>query len=162
MPVPLRYSVNFAVLQVAITDSDTKERKALLLVWEDMTLLLCLYHFSKACTNHMVKMMGSGGSAQEVLLRNQGKTFIRQFLARYVFVVACRNSPLFRGRDTLARDLDVWHRLLLLPLFLLSSAKNSKTEAEIESLYQKAVTWMEVCSPPGHTASVGLVLLDDV
>ena len=66
-----------------ITDSDTKERKALLFVWEDMTLLLCRYHFSKACTNHLVKTLGSGGSKEEVLYRNTAKSFIRQFLERY-------------------------------------------------------------------------------
>ena len=53
-------------------------------VWGDISLLLCLYHFSKACSNHMVKTMGSGGTAEEVKYRNQMKTFIRQFLHRYV------------------------------------------------------------------------------
>jgi hypothetical protein len=68
---------------VAITDSDSKERAALMRVWDDMVLLLCLYHFSKAYTNYMNKIMGSGGSAEEVQYRNQMKKFLRQFLHRY-------------------------------------------------------------------------------
>jgi hypothetical protein len=68
-----------------MTDSDTKERNALTSVWPDIELLMCLYHFSKACTNHMTKTLGHGGDGEQKALRNQMKAFIRQFRTRYLY-----------------------------------------------------------------------------
>ena len=71
-----------AFVQVAMTDSDTKERLALMKVWPTICLLICLFHFAKACTNHMGKVLGSGGSADETQARATAKKFLRSLLDR--------------------------------------------------------------------------------
>ncbi|KAK7051223.1 hypothetical protein VNI00_004723 [Paramarasmius palmivorus] len=43
-----------------ITNTDTKERKALLLVWPEIILLLCKFHVRQSWSNHRKKDLGSG------------------------------------------------------------------------------------------------------
>ena len=47
---------------VAITDTDTKERGALLAVWPDICLLLCRFHVRQCWTNHRKTVLKSKGS----------------------------------------------------------------------------------------------------
>jgi hypothetical protein len=47
---------------VAITDTDTKERGALLSVWPNICLLLCKFHLRQCWTNRRKKVLNSVGS----------------------------------------------------------------------------------------------------
>ena len=65
-----------------MTDSDTRERLALLNVWPSIFLLICLFHFAKACGNHMGKVLGRGGSAEETMARATSRRFLQSFNER--------------------------------------------------------------------------------
>jgi len=45
---------------VAITDTDTKERGALTMVWPQIWLLLCKFHIRQCWTNHRKKLLRQG------------------------------------------------------------------------------------------------------
>ena len=47
---------------VTITDTDTKERGALLAVWPDMCLLLCRFHLRQCWTNHRKMVLKAKGN----------------------------------------------------------------------------------------------------
>lgn len=67
-----------------MTDADTKERNALRNVWPDIELLMCVYHFAKACSNHMNRTLGNGGGPEQKIYRSQMRNFMRHFHTRYL------------------------------------------------------------------------------
>ncbi|KAJ3287842.1 hypothetical protein HDU76_007770 [Blyttiomyces sp. JEL0837] len=54
---------------VAMTDTDTKERAALLTVWPSLVLLLCWFHLTQCFKNMMTKLLGRGGGKETVRQR---------------------------------------------------------------------------------------------
>lgn len=69
---------------VAITDTDTKERGALLLVWPAIILLLCKFHLRQCWTNHRKAALRSGGSQ---FFRDHVRDRLRNLEIQYVFQV---------------------------------------------------------------------------
>lgn len=65
-----------------MTDCDTKERKAISLIWPDAYLLICLFHISSNWKNKLNQLLGSCGSKETIKLRKEIKIFIRGILMR--------------------------------------------------------------------------------
>ncbi|CAG8461329.1 5758_t:CDS:2, partial [Scutellospora calospora] len=76
---PNTTTITFSPL-VAMTDTDVKERKSLLKVWPNITLLLCYFHISQCWKNEMNKQLGRGGGNDTILQRQTLKTYLRNVL----------------------------------------------------------------------------------
>ena len=65
-----------------MTDCDTKERKAILQIWPDAYLLICLFHISSNWKNKLNQLLGSHGSKEIIKLRKEVRLFIRGILIK--------------------------------------------------------------------------------
>lgn len=65
-----------------MTDCDTKERKAIMQIWPDAYLLICLFHISSNWKNKLNQLLGSHGSKEIINLRKEIKNFIRGILKK--------------------------------------------------------------------------------
>jgi hypothetical protein len=63
-----------------MTDADFKERKALIYVWPNIHMLLCMFHVSLAWKNKMNELLGARGGSQIVKLRQEVKQYLRGIL----------------------------------------------------------------------------------
>jgi hypothetical protein len=72
---------------VAITDTDTKERGALLAVWPCICLLICKFHLRQCWTNNRKKVLRGGSEFWKDHVRNQLRSieegYVRQFSMNY-------------------------------------------------------------------------------
>ena len=73
---------NVCHVQVAMTDCDTKERKALDAVFPGIKLLICLWHQANAVNNKMRTDLGSGGDADVQARRKQVRFELRKLVQR--------------------------------------------------------------------------------
>ncbi|PKY47804.1 hypothetical protein RhiirA4_523455 [Rhizophagus irregularis] len=55
--------------KVAMTDCDHKERKALIEVWPDIHLILCLFHVSQSWENKLKAVLGHHGGHEIMAFR---------------------------------------------------------------------------------------------
>lgn len=68
--------------QIGMTDTDLKERNALVAVWPDIVLLLCIFHMSQCWKNKLNQLLGKGGGEEVVRLRTETGTQIRALLQK--------------------------------------------------------------------------------
>jgi len=90
-PVYSVLTANRFFAQVAMTDCDTKERKALSTVFPGIILLICLWHMSNAYNNRLRNDLSGGprrgDDAEQVKAwREQIRKELRSLLDRYKFV----------------------------------------------------------------------------
>ncbi|KAI0062593.1 hypothetical protein BV25DRAFT_1945046 [Artomyces pyxidatus] len=65
---------------VAITDTDTKERGALIAVWPQIQLLLCKFHVRQCWTNKRSQLLGKGNQEEpEHFSKNQARSRLQAF-----------------------------------------------------------------------------------
>jgi hypothetical protein len=62
-----------------MTDCDHKERKALIEVWPDIHLILCLFHVSQSWENKLKVVLGHHGGHEIVAFRKEIYQFLRNF-----------------------------------------------------------------------------------
>lgn len=76
-----------SIVQAAMTDADTKERKALREVFHDIVLLICLWHMSRAVSSRLQVDTGknTSGTAEVKARRDQVRSELRRFVQRVVF-----------------------------------------------------------------------------
>ncbi len=63
-----------------MTDADFKERKALMCIWPNIHMLLCMFHVSLCWKNKMNELLGAKGTSQIIKLRKEVKQYIRGML----------------------------------------------------------------------------------
>ncbi|RKO83568.1 hypothetical protein BDK51DRAFT_49609 [Blyttiomyces helicus] len=74
---------------IAMTDTDVKDRKALLDVWPAIILLLCMFHVAQAWKNKLTKMLGSRVSDSVVAgVRSMVVAQVRDMLSSQIFTTA--------------------------------------------------------------------------
>lgn len=67
-----------------MTDSDLKERLALDSVWPGIILLICLFHFMKACGTQLKKVLASVGN-EDPKAKAVIRKYLYDFLGKYVY-----------------------------------------------------------------------------
>ena len=63
-----------------MTDADCKERKALICVWPNIYMLLCMFHVGMCWKNKINELLGSKGTPQIIKLRKEVKQYIKGIL----------------------------------------------------------------------------------
>ena len=76
---------------VAITDTDTKERGALINVWPNITLLLCRFHLWQCWTNKRNSLFGAKNETS--FFKEKSLLCIRELDALYVYLVYGKATP---------------------------------------------------------------------
>lgn len=94
-----------------MTDTDFRERAALLAVWPSMRLLLCTYHVSTCWANQLNNALKGGGSRLVIDFRRQVKKEIQEFLQR----IKVREAEI-----DIVREVDELENKLKVILFRLS------------------------------------------
>ena len=62
-----------------MTDCDHKERKALIEIWPNIHLILCLFHVSQSWENKLKIVLGHHGGHEIVAYRKEIYQFLRSF-----------------------------------------------------------------------------------
>jgi hypothetical protein len=62
-----------------MTDCDYKERKALIEVWPDIHLILCLFHVFQSWKNKLKVVLGHHGGYKIVAFKKEIYQFLRNF-----------------------------------------------------------------------------------
>lgn len=86
------------MLQVALTDSDVKERAALQGTWPGIHLLLCQFHFKKAWRAKLKTKLAAGANPAAKARRAQLCKFLEALVERYV-CVARKHTETAGGRS---------------------------------------------------------------
>ena len=62
-----------------MTDCDHKERKALIEIWPNIHLILCLFHISQSWENKLKSVLGHHGGHEIVAYRKEVYQFLKNF-----------------------------------------------------------------------------------
>ncbi len=66
----------------AMTDTDFRERAALVNVWPDIYLLICLFHVGQCWNNKKIECLGRGGTQEVIAFRKKLRAFLDDITGR--------------------------------------------------------------------------------
>ncbi|CAB4486991.1 unnamed protein product [Rhizophagus irregularis] len=79
------------VPKVAMTDCDHKERRALIEIWPNIHLILCLFHVLQSWENKLKSVLGHHGGHEIVAYRKEIYQFLKNFTEKLKTVTESTN-----------------------------------------------------------------------